>query len=440
MQKVIPMRSKAYRASDVNQIQLERLLEQRNEQVVHAGLDVGKEKILSVLRWGNQDFDRPWRCRNPADLRQLSGLLQKVGQGRRLIVALEPTGTYGDALRQALQQAGLTVHRVSPKACADYAETFDGVPSQHDGKDAAVVAELAAQGRSWPWPLVVPSALEQELAYQVDWLEGQRRQTQLWYGRLEGLLSRHWPEATALLSLNSGVLRRCLRHYGGPQRLAEDPQAAQRLYRWGKGLLSHDKAQQLVASAQQTFGVPAGPWDEQRLRRYAQEIHNGLSEQRQARRRLQQLGPEQPILRAMGEVVGPVTACVLWVELGNPQDYHCGAAYRKAMGLNLKERSSGRWEGQLKITKRGPSSVRRWLYFAALRWVKHEPVRSWYLRQKAERRGEGKPALIGVMRKLPLVLYQVGGRGAAFDPQQWYRTVTASSAPPAEASVRSAGQ
>jgi hypothetical protein len=37
-----------------------------------------------------------------------------------------------------------------------------------------------------------------------------------------------------------------------------------------------------------------------------------------------------------------------------------------------------------------------------LRWVRHEPVRSWYLRQKAQRRGAAKPALVGVMRKLAL--------------------------------------
>jgi transposase len=432
MRKVIPMKSKAYRAVAVNHLDLDPLLRQRGAAPVHAGLDVGKAHILCVLRWAADDFDRPWRCRNPADLALLAQLLQRVSQGRPLVVALEPTGTYGDALRHALGQAGLAVHRVSPKAAADYAETFDGVPSQHDGKDAAVVAELAAQGRSWPWPLVVPNEVEGELAYQVEWLDGQRRQTQLWYGRLEALLSRHWPEATALLSLTSGVLRRCLARYGGPRGLAEDPEAAERLYRWGKGLLGRDKAEALVASARQTAGVPVGRWDEERLRRYAQEVHNGLHQQRQARRRLRQLAPAQPVIEAMGAVVGPVTACVLWVELGNPQDYHCGPAYRKAMGRNLKERSSGRWQGQLTITKRGSAAVRRWLYLAALRWVRHEPVRSWYLRQKAQRRGAAKPALVGVMRKLALALWHVGGRGEPFDRQQLYRTLTASGAAPAE--------
>ena len=135
---------------------------------------------------------------------------------------------------------------------------------------------------------------------------------------------------------------------------------------------------------------------------------------------MRQLASLQPVIRAMGAVVGPVTACVLWVELGDPRDYPCGPAYRKAMGLNLKERSRGRWQGRLKLTKRGPSAVRRWLYLAALRWVRQEPVRSWYLRQKGQRRGAAKPALIGVMRKLALALYRVGGRGEPFERTRLY--------------------
>ncbi len=71
------------------------------------------------------------------------------------------------------------------------------------------------------------------------------------------------------------------------------------------------------------------------------------------------------------------------------------------------------------------SMVRRWLYMAALRWLKTEPVRSWYLRQKASRRGEGKAAVVGVMRKLALAfVLAFGGRGEKFDAKQLYQSVT----------------
>jgi transposase len=343
---------------DVNHLELASWLPQRSEAVVHAGLDVGKEFIWCTLRWGVNDFDRPWRVRNPFEVARLAELLSAVGHGRRLLVALEPTGTYGDALRQALQQAGLEVHRVSPKSAADYAEVFDGVPSQHDGKDAAVVAELAAQGKSWAWPLRTATEVEQELAYQVEWMDGQRRQMMLWCGRVEALLSRHWPEATRLLPLASGTLLRCLATYGGPRGLAAAADALERVRRWGGPYLSAAKAQALLDSARQTAGVTMGRWDEERLRRYARQIRQCQGETRAARRRLAALTREHGAIRAMGAVVGVATACVLWVELGDPGAYHCGPAYRKAMGLNLAERSSGQWQGKLKISKRGSSSVR----------------------------------------------------------------------------------
>src|SRR5207249_10175305 len=140
--------------------------------------------------WPDGQFERPWRSDNPGEVRELTELLSRLAQGRVLVVALEPTGTYGDALRQALHGAGVVVHRVSPKVAHDYAEVFDGVPSQHGGKDAAVVAELSALGKSVPWPFVRRPE-DQEMAYWVDRLDQQRRWLAMCYGRLEGLLARH---------------------------------------------------------------------------------------------------------------------------------------------------------------------------------------------------------------------------------------------------------
>jgi hypothetical protein len=116
------------------------------------------------------------------------------------------------------------------------------------------------------------------------------------------------------------------------------------------------------------------------------------------------------------------TACVLWVALGDPRDYHCGEAYRKAMGLNLKERSSGKHKSRLKITKRGPSTVRRWLYFAAMRATQDPNVRRWYEAMKARDGDRGKGALIGVARRLALALYGVAVRDEPFEAWRLFPT------------------
>jgi hypothetical protein len=85
---------------------------------------------------------------------------------------------------------------------------FDGVPSQHDGKDAAVVAALAALGKASPWPYRPPSEWEQELAYWVEWMEAPSHLLTTWLGRIEALVSRHWPEASQELKVSSATLLR----------------------------------------------------------------------------------------------------------------------------------------------------------------------------------------------------------------------------------------
>ena len=150
-------------------------------------------------------------------------LVKRMSAGRKLVVAMESSGTYGDCLRQALADNDIKVQRVSSKAAHDYAEVFDGVPSQHDGKDAAVVAELAALGKAMPWEYQPADAWEQELAYWVEWMVAHRQTLTIWQGRLEGLVARHWPEATQVLKLSSATLLRALKHYGSPQALAADP-------------------------------------------------------------------------------------------------------------------------------------------------------------------------------------------------------------------------
>jgi transposase len=139
-----------------------------------------------------------------------------------------------------------------------------------------------------------------------------------------------------------------------------------------------------------------------------------------SRRQLRRLAEGHKVLEAQGAAVGLVTACVIYSCLGSPGDYESAGAYRKAMGLNLAERSSGQHQGKLKISKRGSSRVRQWLYFAALRLVQKAGVNAWYQAKKARDASEAKRALVAVMRRLALALHAVGTRGEAFDPRRLF--------------------
>ena len=206
--------------------------------------------------------------------------------------------------------------RVSNKASHDYAEIFDGVPSQHDGKDAAVIAELAGLGKAQPWGYEAPSEWDQELSYWVEWMVAQRQILTNWQGRLEGLISRHWPEATRVLKLASVTLLRALEHYGDPKSLAADPDAAEQLGRWGGLFLAPEKAERVVEEAKSSVGVRVGEWQRRQIKEYAREALMARQQAKEAERRLRELAVGNKVLEAQGNVVGIPTACVLWTSTG----------------------------------------------------------------------------------------------------------------------------
>lgn len=417
------MSRRAYRATRVNDVNWEQLALGKESLGVALGVDVGKFDLYVVCRWSDGRFERPWRVKNPGEIPALLALVTQVRAGRETLVALESSGTYGDALRQALDDKGIAVQRVSGKAAHDYAEVFDGVPSQHDGKDAAVIAELAATGKGKPWAYQPADSWEGELTYWVEDMVAQRQILTIWQGRLEGLLSRHWPEASQVLKLSSGTLLRVLQRYGSPQALAADPDAAKQLARWGGSKLAPEKAQALLASARSSAGVRVGQWQQRQLQDYAEKALAARQQANRAQRQLRRLAEGHAVLAAQGKAVGVPTACVLWVSTGDPRNFDSAAAYRKAMGLNLVERSSGTLKGHMRISKRGSARTRQWLYFAVLREVQKCGVRPWYEAKKARDEGDARRVLVAVMRKLALALYYVGVKNEEFQPRRLFHRI-----------------
>ena len=415
------MNSKAYSARNVNHIQLASFLKDRTGADLWIGMDIGKQHIFAMLNWAPGEFERPWKISNPAEIRVLIEHFRQLSAERRLIVAMEPSGTYGDPLRQACTDAGIEVHRVSPKAAKDYAEVFDGVPSQHGGKDAAVVAELCRMGKSVPWPWRLASPRQQQIEYWVDRMDASRRLMQMWCGRIEGRLARHWPEILPELKLTAPTLLGALLQYGGPASLAADPQGQQTLSRLSRNHLKPEKLDRIIEQARRTIGVRQTAIDQQRLREYAQGATDAKHSVKQAQKQLRRLSSNIKSIQAMTPAIGNATACVLFTFLGDAKNYHCGAAYLKAMGLNLTERSSGMYQGKLKISKRGHGAVRYWMYLAALRLVKkNSPVRPWYLKKKHRDSDEAGRALVGIMRRLGLALYHVAVNGEAFNAKRLF--------------------
>jgi hypothetical protein len=66
--------------------------------------------------------------------------------------------------------------------------------------------------------------------------------------------------------------------------------------------------------------------------------------------------------------------------------------------------------------------ARRWLFLAALRWMRSDPTaRAWYNRKVQHNGGTKLKAVIALMRKLLAALYYIA-RGADYDASKLFDT------------------
>jgi len=428
MQEVIPVKHRTpYSLVDVKDVSVASLIRRWRGQEVVVGVDVAKGELVACVVGADRSFDRPWRVKSPGQVRLLVEKLLELGRHCRLKVAMESSGTYGDVLRQALSDAGIEVQRVSAKAVKNYSETFDGVPSQHDGKDAAIIGTLcqSGHGKTWAWNSGAGAGAgadeekSQALRYFIRRLDTAQRVKQIFCGKLEALLARHWPEVFELLEQSGPTLTRALLHWGDPRALAADAQAAALLKKFGGHYLSAQKIARVIESARSTIGVRMNAWSIREMKDIAAAIVKQRKRIARCRRELKKLTRDHRAIQSQAPAVGLFTACVLWMCLGDPGNYPSAAAYRKAMGLNLKERSSGMHKGKLSLSKRGQRLTRKWLYFSALRWMREPSVKRWMEKKKQRDGGRGSKAAVGVMRRLSLAAWHAG-QGAVFDAQRLF--------------------
>ena len=412
------MRKYNYRAQNFQKVNWDQLREQTAGERLILAIDVAKKDfyvalmkpdrtVLKTIRWEHPQ-------QSPALLRELANL-----KAQRLEAVMEPTGTYGDALRYQLRALGAEIYRVSPKRVHDAAEVYDGVPSLHDAKAAYLIGRLHLDGISQRWR--EPSEARRALRALLNRLEQVQERHQRALNRLEALLARHWPEALCWLTLQSASLLHLLAEYGDPARGAGQPeQADQLLRRVGRHMLKASKREGLLRSAVTTLGVPVVETEHELIRALAQEMLDTRAQSRELERALSERVEHTRELAWMAEALGHNSAVVLYCALGSANDYPRAASYLKAAGLNLKERSSGKHKGQLKLTKRGPGVVRHYLYFAALRLIrKSGPARAWYDAKLARHRGPKGKLIIALMRKLAKALWHVA-QGKPFDPARLF--------------------
>jgi transposase len=407
------MKKNNYRTKKVNDINWPQLREQFAGQPLVFAVDVAKEQQFALL--SNPELSESvllqWN-----HLEQTAELINELKQlNTPITVVMESTSTYGDAMRHQFRQAGFTIHQASAKRVHDAKEVYDGVPSLHDAKAAWLIARLYKEGFTKPWHELDDK--ERELnayrrVYELHQSQHERNQN-----RLEAFLSRHWPEVLPLLALDSVTLESLLIDYGSPEQIAANAgQAARDMRRWGKSCLSLEKIEAVIHSAATTLGQPCIEAERHYLQALAEELRHSRKQAKNAKQALEAVVKTEPGLKEMGLTIGRVTTAILIGLHLDPRHFGCARSYLKALGLNLKEKSSGQDHGKLTLTKRGSALARKYLYFAALRLIKSDPVVSAWYRSKVDPHAKSK-TVVAFMRKLAKALWHIA-RGQRFDARK----------------------
>ncbi len=413
------MSKRRYQAKEVNQIHWSEVATKLANQVVVMAIDVAKEKFVAALMVAGEIVLR-MKWTHPKQTGEwLKAMELLLSHTERLETVMESSGTYGDAIRWQLEKRGAIVFRVSAKWVHDNAESHDGVPSTHDVKAAEIIADLHLRGRSERWERLSPERRAAQ-AWSRQLYQAKKRFTTE-KNRTSALLARYWLEALTIITMNSRTLYALLERYGSPASIAADrDQAAELMHQVGGVMMAQRKIDALLDSAGQTLGEPCVDAEQAVFKRIGGRLKAIAKEVGELERQLTHPLDTIESAAAMAGVIGSVSAMVLYATQGDPANYKDAHSYEKSLGLNLKEHSSGQYKGQLKLTKRGPSISRSYVFFATLRLLEKEPVvKRWFDLKASRPRAVKMKIVVELMRKLTRALWYIA-QGEAFDPERLF--------------------
>ncbi len=413
-------KKRTYQAASVQQVRSEEL------PLLAAGcivaLDVAKQKFVVALATLAGVMVKLFRFEHPTETREFLALVQALCVGAepgKVRVAMEPTGMYGDAIRHQLVKAGVPVWMVSPKRTHDSKEVFDGVPSLHDPKSAMIVAKLCSMDLATEWK--APLEARTRLRALVELRNHERQHGEMCFGRMEAVLSRHWPELGQWMDVREQKSAlKLLTMFPNPEQVKAKPEEVKSLlHEASRGRLSQEAMNGVVAGARETLGVPMVPEEERALRTLARHALEAGGCMDDLERAMREMAKDDEVFARLQTWMGTYSAAVV-VAMCDPRQYKTARQLEKGCGLNLREKSSGEHQGRLSITKRGSPLVRQVLFLFSLRMIQDSvAVRAWYKRRRGYTEDSKQRAVVAVMRKLVKALFYVA-QGHAFDASKLF--------------------
>jgi transposase len=293
------------------------------------------------------------------------------------IVGMEPTGHYWINLSKWLYNQNIEVVTVNPHLVKRNKENRDNTQSKSDKKDALVIADMVKNGY---YSFIRPSSESfEKLRVLISNRDVIVKRLVMSINQINRWVDVVFPELRQVFNDVSckGAIA-TLRLFPTPYEISS--MESLDVQRGWKSIMKRQpgpkKAQLLINLAKSSIGTG------QALDAYKFHLEQLLEEYDLALKQLERV--EQQVKEVLNKIpfakkllmikgISEISLAGILGESGDLSGFSHGNSLLRHAGLHLAEASSGKWKGQIVISKRGRSRLRRFLYLATMSLVMNNP-------------------------------------------------------------------
>jgi len=375
----------------------------------YLGIDIGKFHHAAALmdQRGKVVSTLPSFPNTRSGFQNLLALITKhLPSVEGLRIGMEATGPYWIPLAEWLKTHGWTPVILNPIKTASL-RNYGVRESKTDNIDSVLIANTLRIEGEQPQP--VSPKLSEELRHFTRLRADMTKDRTRLALRMTSLLDRLFPEL--LSSFSKTLSPSCLALLSEaptPSKvlaLGEERLAAL-LRKVSGGNLKATRAQEIMDKAIESVGVPSQAMEEV-LALLLEQINLLGSQLRTLDRRITDLYEEAGLCFTSIGGVGIFSAATILGEFGSVTKFTQPKQMVAFAGIDPKLRNSGKHQGQVHISKRGPRYLRRALYLACQGAVRNDDdFHSIYQRYRDKGKSH-KEAIIAVMNRFIHVLYAI---------------------------------
>ncbi|MDM5357045.1 IS110 family transposase [Peribacillus sp. ACCC06369] len=403
------------------------LIERITDQHLVVGVDIAQHvHVARAVNYRGIVVGKPLSFQNNEE--GFTSLLNWIKELKHLknldttIVGMEPTGHYWINLSKWLVKQNMDVVTVNPHHVKRNKENRDNTQSKSDKKDALVIADMVKNG----YYAIVGSTSESFEKLRVlmanrDVIVKRLVSSINQINRWVDVVFPEFREVFKDVSCKGAIAT--LRLFPTPAELCSlQPQDI--VTGWKscmKRHSGHKKAHALHALAKRSIGT------KQALDAYKLHLGQLLEEYDLASSQLERVTQEvtnvleqipfvKPLLAIKG--ISEISLAGILGEAGDLSGFAHGNALLRHAGLHLAEASSGKWKGQIVLSKRGRSRLRRYLFLATMSLVMNNPeFKALHSNNVKVKKIKKMKSIMKLCGKLARVLVGIARNGSAYKPE-----------------------